>query len=67
MNAFKINPLSAVSRRIVWVCLTILWDWQLYGSDENKINNSEHFVDTKQEMLSLEGPLKIFYELIESF
>ena len=47
--------------------MTILWDWQLYGSDENKINNSEHFVDTKQEMLSLEGPLKMFYELIESF
>ena len=45
------------------MCLTILWDWQLYGSDENKINNSEHFVDNKQEMLSLEGPLKMFYEL----
>ena len=25
------NNLSAICRRIVWVCLTILWDWRLKG------------------------------------
>ena len=25
------NNSSAICRRIVWVCLTILWDWRLKG------------------------------------
>ena len=31
------NNSSAIPRRIVWVCLTILWDWRLKGKYGNDV------------------------------
>ena len=44
------NNSSANWRRIVWVCLSILWDWRLKGQlsmSGGKTSNKLHFIPTK--------------------